>query len=138
MSIQTLAIGPKSPRLVASPLLNDDDVADIERGYGIREAMERATIRTLEIEERETVLDGLGVLGRLIAEGRLDIKLPFAVKEGHVGIYHEKIGIFRDDFGDLIAFTGSSNGTYGGLQANVESIDVTAVGKLVMVSERST
>ncbi|WP_377639256.1 hypothetical protein [Oryzobacter terrae] len=113
-------------------------MADIERGYGIREAMERATIRTLEIEERETVLDGLGVLGRLIAEGRLDIKLPFAVKEGHVGIYHEKIGIFRDDFGDLIAFTGSSNGTYGGLQANVESIDVTAVGKLVMVSERST
>ena len=113
-----------SMRLVASPHLNDDDVADIERGYDVREVMERATIRTLEIEERESVLDGLGVLGRLIAEGRLDIKLAFVVKEGHVGIYHEKIGVFRDEFGDLVAFTGSSNETYGGLQANFESIDV--------------
>lgn len=113
-----------SMRLVASPHLNEDDIMDIERGYDIREVTERAAMRTLESAEREIILDGLGVLGRLIAEGRLDIKLAFVEKEGHVGIYHEKIGVFRDDRGDLIAFTGSSNETLGGLQANFESIDV--------------
>jgi superfamily II DNA or RNA helicase len=113
-----------SMRLVASPHLDEDDVLDIERGYDAREIVERAALRELEDQDCEAVLDGLGVVGRLIAEGRLDIKLAFVEKEGHVGIYHEKIGVFRDDFGDLVAFTGSSNETFGGLMANFESIDV--------------
>ena len=75
-------------------------------------------------EERDAVLDGLGLVGRLIAEGRLDIKLAFVEQAGRVGIYHEKIGIFRDGAGDLVAFTGSSNETLGGLLANFESVEV--------------
>jgi len=113
-----------SMRLVASPRLDEDDVVDIERGYDIRTVVERAALRELENQDQDKVLDGLGIVGRLIAEGRLDIKLAFVEKDGHVGIYHEKIGVFRDDFGDLVAFTGSSNETYGGLMANFESIDV--------------
>lgn len=111
-------------RLVASPHLNEDDVIDIERGYDVRKVIERATMRELDVEQGETVLDGLGLLGRLIAEGRLDIKLAFVEQEGRIGIYHEKIGIFRDVVGDLVGFTGSSNETYGGLMANFESIEV--------------
>lgn len=111
-------------RLVASPHLNEDDIIDIERGYNVREVLERATMRELDLDQRDTVLDGLGLLGRLIAEGRLDIKLAFVEQDGRVGIYHEKIGIFRDDLGDLVSFTGSSNETYGGLIANFESVEV--------------
>lgn len=111
-------------RLIASPHLNEDDVIDIERGYDVRQIIERATLRELDLESPDTVLDGLGMLGRLIAEGRLDIKLAFVEQEGRVGIYHEKIGIFRDDLGDLVGFTGSSNETYGGLMANFESVEV--------------
>ncbi|WP_421874593.1 DEAD/DEAH box helicase family protein [Mycolicibacterium wolinskyi] len=114
-----------SMRLIASPHLNEDDIVDIERGYDVRAVMERATLRELESDDQPvTVLDGLGLLGRLIAEGRLDIKLAFVEQDGRVGIYHEKIGIFRDDLGDLIGFTGSSNETYGGLMANFESVEV--------------
>lgn len=122
--IETFAGLGGSMRLVASPHLNEDDALDIERGYDVREVVERAAIRELKVEDHEPLLDGLGVVGRLIAEGRLDIKLAFVEKQGHVGIYHEKIGVFRDDFGDLVAFTGSSNETFGGLMANFESIDV--------------
>jgi superfamily II DNA or RNA helicase len=122
--IDTFAGLGGSMRLVASPHLNEDDVLDIERGYDTREVVERAALRELESEDREALLDGLGEVGRLIAQGRLDIKLAFVEKKGRVGIYHEKIGIFRDDFGDLVAFTGSSNETLGGLMANFESIDV--------------
>jgi superfamily II DNA or RNA helicase len=111
-------------RLVASPHLDADDILDIERGYDVREIIQRAALRELEHETRETVLDGMSVVGRLIAESRLDIKLAFVEQAGRIGIYHEKIGIFRDTFGDLVAFTGSANETLGGLLANFESIEV--------------
>ena len=111
-------------RLVASPHLNADDISDIERGYEVREVIERAVIRELEADDQEVILNGLGVVGRLIAEQRLDIKLAFVEKQGRIGIYHEKLGIFHDGAGDLVAFTGSSNETLGGLLANFESIRV--------------
>ncbi|GBE65142.1 DNA-repair protein [Mycobacterium sp. MFM001] len=125
--IETFVKRGGSMRLIASPHLNEDDILDIERGYDTRAVIERATIRELDLEnpdQFEKVLDGLGMLGRLIAEGRLDIKLAFVEREGRVGIYHEKIGVFRDDVGDLVGFTGSSNETYGGLMANFESVEV--------------
>jgi superfamily II DNA or RNA helicase len=111
-------------RLVASPHLSPDDITDIERGYDVRKVIERATLRELEAEDRDAILDGLGLLGRLIAEQQLDIKLAFVVQHGRIGIYHEKVGIFRDSAGDLIAFTGSANETLGGLLANFESVEV--------------
>ncbi|SIJ89650.1 Predicted HKD family nuclease [Mycobacteroides abscessus subsp. bolletii] len=114
-----------SMRLIASPHLNEDDIVNIERGYNVREVLERATLRELEDDDQPAaVLDGLGLLGRLIAEGRLDIKLAFVEQVGRVGIYHEKIGVFRDRLGDLVGFTGSSNETFGGLMANFESVEV--------------
>ncbi|MGL5825016.1 MAG: hypothetical protein ACRCYU_09405, partial [Nocardioides sp.] len=122
--IESFAARGGTMRLIASPHLNEDDVLDIERGYDVREVIARAAARELESEERSTVLDGLGLLGRLIAEGRLDIKLAFVQQAGRIGIYHEKIGIVRDALGDLVAFTGSSNETLGGLAANFESVEV--------------
>lgn len=122
--IQDFAERGGTMRLVASPYLSEDDVTDIERGYNVREVIERATMRELDREEREAILDGLGMVGRLVAERRLDIKLAFVMREGRVGIYHEKVGILRDAVGDLIAFTGSANETLGGLLANFESIEV--------------
>lgn len=122
--IETFAERGGTMRLIASPHLTEDDARDIERGYDVRSVIARATERVLDAEDRGPVLDGLGLLGRLIAEGRLDIKLAFVVREGRVGIYHEKLGIFRDAVGDLVAFTGSSNETAGGLAANFESIEV--------------
>ncbi|MCV6967757.1 hypothetical protein BST27_12740 [Mycobacterium intermedium] len=122
--IEIFASRGGSMRLIASPHLTEDDIIDINRGYDIRAVVERATLRELHDEQPNVVLDGLGVVGRLIAEGRLDIKLAFVEQDNCVGIYHEKIGIFRDEAGDLVGFTGSSNETYGGLMANFESVEV--------------
>ena len=111
-------------RLIASPQLEADDIADIERGYQVRDVFERATMRVLEGTHQAIALDALGTVGRLIAQGQLDIKLAFVNGRRGFGIYHEKIGYFRDRDGDVVAFTGSSNETYGGMSANFESIDV--------------
>ena len=113
-----------SVRLIASPQLEADDIADIERGYQIRDVFERATMRVLESTHQAVALDGLGTVGQLIAQGQLDIKLAFLSGHRGFGVYHEKIGYFRDGNRDVVAFTGSSNETYGGMSANFESIDV--------------
>ncbi|MFC6579508.1 DEAD/DEAH box helicase family protein [Planomonospora parontospora] len=111
-------------RIVASPYLEPDDVADIEAGYELRSVLERAAIRDLEraAESRQAAV-GLGKLGRLVSEGRLDIKLAYVSSGNRVGMYHEKIGIFRDD-NDLVAFKGSANETLSGMVGNFESIEV--------------
>lgn len=111
-------------RLIASPKLELDDIIDIERGYQVRDVFERAALRTIDAETDPVLLDGLGITGRLIAQGALDIKLAFLKTDSGFGIYHEKIGYFRDDNDNIVAFTGSSNETYGGLVTNFESVDV--------------
>ncbi|SFP89518.1 Superfamily II DNA or RNA helicase [Geodermatophilus dictyosporus] len=122
--IRRLADRGGKMRLIASPHLDAADIADIERGYELREVMERAIVRELAAADSERLLDGLSLVGQLIAQGVLDIKLAFVERDGRVGLYHEKLGILRDESGDLVAFTGSSNETMGGLIANFESIEV--------------
>lgn len=122
--LTTFAARGGSMRLIASPHLDEEDIIEIERGYDVRAVVERAVLRELDEEQPDALLDGLGLLGRLIADGRLDIKLAFVEQDGRVGVYHEKMGIFRDQHGDLVGFTGSSNETYGGLMANFESVEV--------------
>ncbi|MFC8181393.1 DEAD/DEAH box helicase family protein [Rhodococcus sp. NPDC057297] len=111
-------------RVIASPHLTTDDVEDITRGYDRRSVIERSLVRELTDDRDDVLLDGLSVVGTLIAQGRLDIKLAFVEGEHAIGLYHEKIGVVRDRLGDLIAFTGSSNETIGGLVNNFESIEV--------------
>ena len=115
-------------RLVASPVLTEDDVLAIQQGYTAREeVVEKAIIRELDDDFTEIVKHRLNCLAWLIAEERLDIKIasPSELNLHNLGaIYHEKIGIFMDSEGNTVAFTGSQNETLRGLVANFESIDV--------------
>jgi DNA phosphorothioation system restriction enzyme len=115
-------------RLVASPVLSPDDVAAIEQGHAARDdALVRALLRPLLPLDQAVAQQRLSVLAWLIAEERLEIRLAVRCdSHGKIsqGIYHEKIGIFSDDRGNAVAFTGSSNETVGGLISNFESIDV--------------
>ncbi|MET9454124.1 DNA phosphorothioation system restriction enzyme [Streptomyces canus] len=111
-------------RIIASPYLLDEDIAEIEAGYELRSVVEKAVIRDLERATKDVrAARGLGRLGTLVAEGRLDVKLAYVAAGNRVGMYHEKIGIFRDDR-DLVAFKGSANETLSGLVGNFESIEV--------------
>lgn len=115
-------------RLVASPVLTEDDVLAIQQGYTARdEVVEKAIIRELDGDFTEIIKHHLKCLAWLIAEKRLDIKIacPSELNLRNRGaIYHEKIGIFMDREGYTVAFTGSQNETVGGLVTNFESIDV--------------
>lgn len=111
-------------RLIASPHLDPSDIADLERGYELKDVLDRAVLRELPLEGTNSTLDTLSYLGRLIATGVLDVRLAFLQRQNGLGLYHEKLGAIRDGNGDLIAFTGSANETVGGLMINFESIEV--------------
>ncbi|WP_328658632.1 DNA phosphorothioation system restriction enzyme [Streptomyces sp. NBC_00334] len=111
-------------RIVASPYLVAEDIGEIEAGYELRTVMEKAAVRDLErAAEDPRAARGLGKLGLMVAEGQLDIKLAYVASGNRVGMYHEKIGVFRDGQ-DLVAFKGSANETLSGLVGNFESIEV--------------
>ncbi|ONK12577.1 DEAD/DEAH box helicase family protein [Streptomyces sp. MP131-18] len=111
-------------RIVASPQLNQEDVAQIRAGYALRAVLERAALRNIEDACQDPVAaHGLGQLGALVAEGRLDIKLAYISADNRIGIYHEKIGVFCDGR-DVVAFKGSANETLPGLAGNFESVEV--------------
>lgn len=112
-------------RLVASPILSSEDVSAIREGYKKREvvifdAIQRELYEPHDFKESER----LNLLANLIADGRLDIRIALVESNHNYGIYHEKMGIFHDDDGNRIAFSGSNNETYMGMDVNYEAFDV--------------
>jgi superfamily II DNA or RNA helicase len=112
-------------RLVASPILSKEDVEAIKKGYEKRESVIAGAVER-ELYEPKNFRDSerLNLLANLIADGRLDIKIALVENNKNYGIYHEKMGIFFDEEDNKIAFSGSNNETYTGMDINYEAFDV--------------
>ena len=111
-------------RLVASPAFTDEDIEAIQRGLEAREdVVARALLRSLVSDVASSIERRLGLLSWLVAEGRLEIRIAIPA-EPKRGVFHEKVGIFRDAEGDTVAVSGSANETRGGLIENFEAVDV--------------
>lgn len=108
-----------SMRVVTSVQLSDEDVEIIKKGTSLSAENVAEKIRE-EIEEvvdeDEQVLK-LDLITNLIAAGKLSIRVAYMPD----GIYHEKIGIFEDQDGNSIYFSGSNNETVSGLNKNWET-----------------
>ena len=74
---------------------------------------------------RELIRDAkLEILRKLVISGNLMVKIGIPSSEDIDGTFSEKIGIFQDTNGDSVAFTGTSNVSFGNNSKNFESIDV--------------
>ena len=112
-------------QLVASPCLTQEDIDAITKGYELREkVIERALLRNLYEAVTLNQQSRLNLLSQLIADGVLDIKIVLLQNQRDIGMYHEKMGIIHDGFGNKVAFAGSMNETATGIMTNYESIDV--------------
>jgi DNA phosphorothioation system restriction enzyme len=111
-------------RLVVSPHLTEADVEAMLIGYQRRdEIVAEALCRELVSSNLpDPVRDTLSCLSWLIAHERLEIRVAVLSGPEVTGIYHEKIGVFRDPAGTCVAFQGSANESVGGLLNNFESI----------------
>lgn len=123
--LQHLIINNGKIQLIVSPKLEEEDVEAIIKGYKTREeVIENAILKDFREPINIFQQKKLNLLANLIADGKLDIKVAFKQDMNSIGIFHEKIGIMEDIYGNKIAFGGSMNETYSGLLQNYESIDV--------------
>lgn len=112
-------------QLLASPKLSEDDIEVIQLGYENRTAIfKNALIRELRDYNDYKSRNRLNLLANLIAENKLDIKIVEPSSSNGLGMYHEKVGIIKDNVGNTIAFSGSMNETFNAIQQNYESFDV--------------
>ncbi|WP_044937804.1 DEAD/DEAH box helicase family protein [Pseudobutyrivibrio sp. LB2011] len=124
-------------RLIASPVLSQEDITAIEEGYKKREdVIANALSRELENPDNYKYSKRLNLLANLIADNRLDIRIALTKKSNKYGIYHEKMGIFMDGEGNDIAFSGSMNESVTAMEANYEAIDVFCSWKSLDEKER--
>lgn len=109
-------------QLIASPKLNDEDIKAIEVGYKNRaQIIEGAFTRDFMTEINELEDSKLALLISLIANSTLDIKI---VVTSSSGMYHDKLGIMEDNYGDKVVFYGSPNSSLNGYQENYEKIRI--------------
>ena len=66
----------------------------------------------------------LEVIRKLFTSGNLMLKIGIPSSEDIDGTFAEKIGIFQDQNGDAVAFSGSSNVSFDRQSKNFETIDV--------------
>lgn len=111
-------------KFIVSPLLSEEDVDAIQRGYDEREIIKQSLLREIHEPQTDSEAERLNWLATLIANGYLEIKVAFTPPSKKTGMYHEKIGILYDEEGNRLAFTGSLNETINAFHNNYESIQV--------------
>lgn len=113
-------------QIVASPYLSDEDIDAIRHGYEDRnKIIERALLT--QISEKPTdyySMERLNLLAALIADGVMDIQIAYTEDKHGIGMYHEKMGIIEDVYGDKIAFSGSNNESATAMTINYETMDI--------------
>ena len=111
-------------KFIVSPLLSEEDIAAIQRGYDEREIVEQALLREFKEPQSSSDAERLNWLANLVASGAMEIKVAFTPPSKITGMYHEKIGLLYDISGNRVAFTGSMNETINAFHNNYESIVV--------------
>lgn len=113
-------------QIVASPHLSDEDVMAIRKGYANRERVieEALMSELLDTHADYYSFERLNLLANLIADGVLDIRIAYTEDKNGIGMYHEKMGIITDAFGNRVAFSGSMNESATAMLLNYETIDV--------------
>lgn len=111
-------------KILCSPVLTEEDKNALKLGVAAKtdvilsKSLEHEFHSLLESESA----DYAKLLSCLVSQDILDIRI--AIKDD--GLFHDKLGIFTDEFGNRVGFRGSMNETYKGLahDGNTESVDV--------------
>lgn len=110
---------------IVSPRLTKEDAEAIKNGYDEREKIiEKALLRDFHDVTDSFQQERLNMISHFISTGAMDIKVAVTEFGGKLGMYHEKIGVFYDEEGNKVAFTGSLNESLTAYLNNFESIRV--------------
>jgi superfamily II DNA or RNA helicase len=113
-------------RMIINEYLSEEDVSAIKRGRNLspEELIEEKIIEdVVQLEKTLSSRDRhfFNCISWLISTNKLDLIAITPIRE-NVGIAHQKFGVFSDESGDKIAFSGSANFSSNALFHNIESI----------------
>ena len=114
-------------RLICGAKLDADDLESINNADELKDLIHEEFLRDYNSIQDEIVKNHVKILGWMIANGYLDIKIGVNVKDDgfyEPGMLHSKIGIMYDDEDDSILFNGSVNETASGWRNNIESLKI--------------
>ena len=122
-------------RLIMGCQFSPQDLDAIQQGYALRDALTFRLETELTHPETFVQLQHFEILRWLIAHQYLEIKIAIPLKSNGLPedpqtqldyhhIFHEKVGIFTDKQGDIIAFSGSNNESLSGWESNIESFHI--------------
>lgn len=122
-------------RVLCSQVLASDDIDALDKGYAARvdSALAARFLEEVRSLLRDDILrEPARILAALVANGTIELQIAVLretqVRTSSGRIFHDKLGIFRDDSNNVVIFKGSMNETWTGLAAdgNLESVDVAA------------
>lgn len=108
-------------RLIISNKISNEDFEEIRKGYELREILKQKYLNNLKEEITLEEKKNLSNLAYLLSIGVIDIKMAFTIE----GIYHDKFGVLKDIYGNIIHFRGSNNETHAAYNLNYEAFDIT-------------
>lgn len=121
-------------RLVTCPILGADDIDEIKKAISsVDEKIYDNFVSDYSQIETEFQKDHVKALGWMLANNRLEIKVAVIKKDGRIctkeeidasGIMHQKVGVFYDQSGNVISFSGSNNESASGWANNTEEFKV--------------
>lgn len=121
--IESLLMNNGKFRLIISHEISEFDYNQMRQGYRNRiedfenELLARVDVSALSNEQKRNFSN----LAYLIEIGLVDIKIGFIHDDG---LFHAKFGIFKDDFDNIVYFSGSLNETHAAFEKNYENITV--------------
>ncbi len=121
--LSNLILSNGKMRLIIGHPLSNEEFEAVKHGLVLKEVTENLANKLEEILLGDKATHPrLELLSWLIGAGKLEIK--FALRRA--GMYHEKIGVFRDEDNNMVVFQGSANETPHGMvsELNAESISV--------------
>ena len=114
-------------RLLCGVYLTKEDAEAIKNADDLKNIVNRDFIEDYEKLEDELVKNHVKLLGWMVANGFLEIKIGIH-RDGETyyrkGILHSKRGMLYDENNDCILFIGSANETYEGWALNIEDLIV--------------
>lgn len=121
-------------RLVTCPQLSTRDIEMLEKSVrNLDELLTKNFISDYSQIESRFQRDHIKALGWMLANGRLEMKIAVIKKNGkmcnaeqinELGIMHQKVGVFYDQSGNILSFSGSNNESALGWLGNTEEFKV--------------
>lgn len=111
-----------SLNLIFNVLVKEEDKEELKASSEDSERYLRETLEEnfLDLDD-DVVRNSAKLLGWLIAKKKLEIKI---VATEAPGLFHQKVGILVDNYGDRLSFSGSVNETASGVKGNIEEFKV--------------